>query len=112
MLLFDILGASADVKALVGLGATAGILSVAGATPRVGLIRAISLGFRNVFRTISPTSVRNAEINTLMSRLKNLKNGGYVVVIGENGNGKSCLIDTALKRRFGVIKLSISGLTF
>ncbi len=34
--------------------------------------------------------------------------GSYIVVTGGKGNGKLCLIDTALNRQHGVVKLSVS----
>jgi hypothetical protein len=108
MSLFDILGAVANVKALMGLGATIGVISASGAVPKVGIFRALSLGWRNVFRTISPISVRQREINLVISDVENLTHGGYVVVTGGKGHGKSCLIDTALNHRKGVIKISVS----
>ena len=36
-----------------------------------------------------------------------MKKGSYIVVTGEKGNGKTCLIDTTLNRQLGVVKISV-----
>jgi guanylate kinase len=41
-----------------------------------------------------------------------MKKGSYIVVTGEKGNGKTCLIDTTLNRHFGVVKISVSCLFY
>eukprot|EP00981_Chlorochromonas_danica_P002013 scaffold413_cov176-Ochromonas_danica.AAC.9 len=58
----------ADSKAILGVGAGGLALvtgSVAGFIPRVGLVRALSLGLKSYFKTICPMSVRESEIKQL-----------------------------------------------
>ena len=54
-----------DSKAILGVGAGGLALvsgSIAGVIPRVGLVRALSLGFKSYLKTIYPLSVRASEI--------------------------------------------------
>lgn len=104
----DLLSIAVDAKALLaGSGAVLG-LSLLGATPRVGLVRALTLGLRSAIKTTNPLSVRTPEIVALRETLQSLQKGQYVTVIGGKGNGKSCLIDSCLNRTFGVVKTSVS----
>jgi hypothetical protein len=62
----DIVSLVADSKAILGVGA--GDLafvtgSVTGFIPRVGLVRALSLGFKSHLKTTYPLSVRKSDIN-------------------------------------------------
>ena len=111
----DIVSLIADSKAILGVGAGGLALvtgSVAGFIPRVGLVRALSLGFKSYFKTTNPLSVRKPEIKQLNDSILNIKRGIYIVVTGGKGNGKTCLIDTALNRHFGVVKISVSYLSY
>lgn len=105
----DLLGNSVNAKTL--LMGVLGLLLL-GATPRVGLVRALTLGWRSTFTRTTPQSVRTAEIVVLQEDLQSLEKGQYVTVIGGKGNGKSRLIDTTLNHTFGVIKTSVTEKLF
>eukprot|EP01036_Dinobryon_divergens_P038630 gene38630-50732_t len=68
----DIVSFFADSNAILGaLALVSG--SFAGVIPRVGLVRALSLGYRSYFKTTYPLSVRESEIkqlNDLILRLE------------------------------------------
>lgn len=103
----DAVASVADNKVIFSGGAIVALLSVAGVTPRVGLVRAFTLGWRSFFEKAYPLSVRGDEIMRLDAYIKSLTKGSYIALIGGKGNGKSCLIDTTLNRRFGVVKISV-----
>jgi hypothetical protein len=103
----DIVSLAANSKAIIGGVGGLALISAA-ALPRVGLRRAILLGWRSYFKTTSPLSVRKLEIQQLTESITMMEKGSYITVIGGKGNGKSCLIDTTLNRHFGVVKLSVS----
>ena len=108
----DIVSLVADSKAILGIGA-GGLLvsgSIAGVIPRVGLVRALSLGFKSYIQTTYPLSVRASEIKQLNDSILRMKKGRYITVTGGKGNGKTCLIDTTLNRHLGVVKISVSCL--
>ena len=75
-------------------------------------MRALSLGFKSYLRTIYPSSVRASEIKQLNDSILRMKKGSYIIVTGGKGNGKTCLIDTTLNRHFGVVKISVSCLSY
>ena len=103
----DIVSFVADSNAILGAGGLA-LVSVAGVIPRVGLVRALSLGYKSYFKTTNPLYVRESEINQLNDLILRLKKGSYITVTGGKGNGKTCLIDTSLNHHFGVVKISVS----
>ena len=107
----DIATLVADSKANLGIGAGGLALisgSVAGVIPRVGLVRALSLGFKSYFKASYPVCVRASEIKQLNHSILRMKKGSYIAVTGGKGNGKTCLIDTTLNRHLGVVKISVS----
>ena len=109
----DIVKLVADSKAILGVGAGGLALgSVAGFIPRVGLVRALSLGFKSYLKTTYPLSVRASEIKQLNDSILRMKKGSYITVTGGKGNGKTCLIDTTLNRHLGVVKISVSCLFY
>jgi len=109
----DIVSLVADSKAILGVGAGGlALVSGAGVIPRVGLVRALSLGFKSYFTTTYPASVRASEIKQLNDSILRMKKGSYITVTGGKGNGKTCLIDTTLNRHFGVVKISVSCLFY
>ena len=109
----DIASLVADSKAILGVGAGGiALVSVAGVLPRVGLVRALSLGFKSYFETTYPLSVRKSEIKHLNDLILRMKKGSYITVTGGKGNGKTCLIDTTLNRHLGVVKISVSCLSY
>ena len=99
----------ANAKAVLGIGGMVGLGQVLGFVPRIGLVRAIKLKYHSKFFGVShPKSVRTHEINVLTNRINSMEKGQYITVIGGKGNGKSCLIDTALEHTPGVVKTSVS----
>ena len=105
----------ADSKAILGVGAGGLALvsgSIAGVIPRVGLVRALSLGFKSYFKTTYPLSVRTSEIKQLNDLILRLEKGSYIIVTGEKGNGKTCLINTTLNHYLGVVKINVSCLSY
>ncbi len=76
-----------------------------------GLVRALSVGFKSYFKTSHPLSIRASEVKLLSDSLLTMEEGSfYIVVTGRKGNGKTCLIDTALNRHLGVVKITVSCL--
>ena len=109
----DIVSLVADSKAILGVGAGGlALVSGAGVSPRVGLVRALSLGFKSYFKTTYPLSVRASEIKQLNDSILRMKKGSYITVTGGKGNGKTCLIDTTLNGHLGVVKISVSCLLY
>ncbi len=85
-----------------------GALSAAGVLPRVGLLSALRLGWKSYFKSVSPVSARKNEVEKLNELLRRIHKGNYISIIGERGMGKTCLINTALRRQHGVINISVS----
>ena len=86
----DIVSLVANSKAILGVGAGGLALvsgSIAGVIPRVGLVRALSLGFKSYFKTTYPSSVRASEIKQLNDSILRMKKGSYITVTGGKGNG-------------------------
>jgi len=108
-ILKDAVSLVADSKAILsGVGGVGTLLSVSGAIPRVGILRAFTFGLSSCFNNTHPLSIRKSEIKALNDSVKSIGKGSYITVIGGKGNGKSCLIDTTLNRQYGVIKISVS----
>ena len=104
-----ILSILANAKAIVGIGGMVGVGQILGFIPRVGLVRAIKLKYHSkLFGVSRPKSVRTSEMNELSNTINTLDKGQYITVIGGKGNGKSCLIDTALEHTPGVVNTSVS----
>ena len=108
----DVVSLVSDNKAIGACGLALVSGSIAGVIPRVGLVRALSLGFKSYFTTTYPLSVRKSEIKQLNDMILRLKNGSYIIVTGEKGNGKTCLINTTLNHHHGVVKISVSCLSY
>ncbi len=110
----DIVSLVAGSKAILGSVGAGGLAlvtgSFAGFIPRVGLVRAFSLGLKSYFKTTYPLSVRKSDINQLSDLLLWMEKGDYITVTGGKGIGKTCLIDTTLNRHLGVVKISVSCL--
>ena len=107
----DLVSFVADSEAF-GAGLVLVFGSVGGVITRVGLGRALSLGFKSYFKTTYPLSVRHSEIKQLNDLILRMKKGTYITVTGGKGNGKTCLIDTTLNRHLGVVKISVSCLFY
>lgn len=105
--------AAADSKVILGVGASIVALgSVAGYLPRVGLGRALSLGFKSYFKTTCPLSVRKSDVKKLSESLLSMGKDEYIAVTGGKGIGKTCLINTTLNRHLGVVRISVSCLSY
>ena len=98
----------ASLKTILGVGAAGGaILASLGTLPKVGVGRALVVGIKSLFSTLSSESVRTKQIRALKSDLENLPKGKYILITGGKGYGKSCMIDTCLHRTFGVVKVGV-----
>jgi len=78
-----------------------------GLIPRIGPARAVWIALRSRFAAKPiPESLRFAEIK-LLRRMIADKNSGqnYLVVTGEKGVGKTCLLNTVTSKTAGVIKV-------
>ena len=69
----DIVNLVAGSKPVLGWAGGLALISVAGAIPRVGFIRALTFGFRSYFRTTYPLSVRKSEIQQLNKSILRMK---------------------------------------
>ena len=103
----DVISFVADSKAILGGVGGLTLISAAGAMPKVGFLRALMLGGKSYFKTTTPLSVRRSEIQQLNASILSMQRGSYITVVGGKGNGKTCLIDTALNRHCGVVKFSV-----
>ena len=90
------------------IGSSLVALSAAGLLPKVGLGRAGVLGLKSVARSLRTKSIRHDEVQKVRNVLSNLSRGCYLVVTGPNDVGKTCLVSTALHRRFGVTTIDVS----
>ena len=113
---FDIdavLSPLANVKTIItGLGIGGTLAAATGVTPKIGVLRAFTVGLRSYFKSSYPISVRKDEIKFLRVCLQSSTRGDYIAVTGGKGIGKSNAIDTALRGYFGVVKFSVSFLDF
>ena len=103
------LATTLTVKSLLGIGAGGIVIAGIGATSKVGLIRALHVGFKSKF--LSPLSVRSVrilDIVNLKQILSSLSAGEYISVLGDKGFGKTLLINTALENQCGVLNVSVS----
>ena len=88
----DIVSLVADSKAILSVGAGGIALgSIAGVFPRVGLVRALSLGFKSYFKTSYPLCVRKSDIKLLSDSLLWMGKGDYITITGGKGLGKTCV---------------------
>ena len=79
----DIVSLVADSKAILGIGAGGlTLFSVAGVIPRLGIVRALTLGWRGYFKPTYPLSVRKLEIQQLNDSIVWMERGSYITVIG------------------------------
>ena len=90
---------------LIAAGGT--VVSAVGLVPRIGPGRAVWIALRSRFAfRPNPESLRFAEIKLLRSMLADKDFGqGYLVVTGEKGVGKTCLLNTVTCKTAGVIKV-------
>ena len=105
----DTVSVLVDREVILGIGCSLAIASAI--IPPVGIGRALTLGWRSYFRKNNPLSARTSEIRKITKSLVSMEKGSYLTVIGEKGEGKTCLIDTALNRQHGVVKIDVSCLS-
>lgn len=87
-----------------------GVISVAGSLWyifRRGPYRAIKLGISSMRWKAPVHSIRAREIEQVKSKLAYSGIEDFVVVVGPKGVGKTCIVDTALEKRPGVLRLSV-----
>ena len=73
--------------------------------PKIGFGRACMLGIRSIFFKPLTQSQRKSDIEIILRKYvnnKSLQPDQYLVVQGQKGIGKTCVIETALQRTFGV----------
>lgn len=90
---------------LITAGGT--FVSAVGFVPRIGPGRAVWIALRSRFAfKPNPESLRVAEIKLLRSMIADKDFGqSYLVVTGDKGVGKTCLLNTVTSKTAGVIKL-------
>jgi len=96
------------IKEFLPLLTVGGIaFSAAGLIPRIGPGRAVYIALRSrfAFKPV-PESLRLAEVNLIKRKIvdKDLRQG-YLVVTGEKGVGKTCLLNTVTSKTAGVINV-------
>eukprot|EP00128_Syssomonas_multiformis_P018870 Colp12_sorted_trinity150504_noHs@1104 len=111
----DLLNMPANANALLAFavaGTSTVALSLAGKLPRVGPLRALSLGLRSrLLANKGPFSARvekTNEIKTALQMTKQLSKQSHLIVTGGEGVGKTCLIKTATNKTFGVLHVKVS----
>ncbi len=104
----------------------AACLSAAGAFPRVGLGRALTLGLRSYLKPkltslpsslpfssryfpSTPVSVRPNEVQSIRGHLFRMERQSFITVTGARGVGTSFLVDSAVRGKFGVITINVSN---
>ena len=94
-----------DLLPLITAGGA--VVSAIGLVPRIGPGRAVWIALRSRFAfKPNPESLRSAEIKLLKSMLSDKDFGqGYLVVTGEKGVGKTCLLNTVTSKTAGVITM-------
>ena len=83
------------------------VVSAVGLVPRIGPGRAIWIALRSRFAfKPNPECLRSAEIKLLRRMIADKDFGqSYLVVTGDKGVGKTCLLNTVTSKTAGVIKL-------
>ena len=75
---------------------------------RVGPLRAVVLALHSkFFRKVDTKSCRVKSVATLKKKLAGTSKSSYIVVEGDKGVGKSCMIDTAVMGAKGVMDVTI-----
>eukprot|EP01012_Entosiphon_sulcatum_P034969 TRINITY_DN4439_c0_g1_i1.p1 TRINITY_DN4439_c0_g1~~TRINITY_DN4439_c0_g1_i1.p1 ORF type:complete len:392 (-),score=40.35 TRINITY_DN4439_c0_g1_i1:166-1278(-) len=73
-----------------------------------GLWPALRLGFKSRMFRSSPLSARTGLVASVEKEMRSLQYGEFIVVTGRHRVGKSCLIDTVISRKSGVVKILLS----
>ena len=99
------------ITSVYGLGMVRGKIMgfIASFVVGIGLVPALVIGFDTKQPKVD--SVRTDEIKSLLKKISVLddpSNQSYIVVEGDKGVGKSCLIETALNDTKGVVQVKIT----
>jgi hypothetical protein len=89
---------------------SAGVASLAGSMWyifRKGPYQAVKLGIASKRWNAPIHSIRAADIEQLKNRLASLTGERYAVVRGPKGVGKTCIVDTMLEKRPGVLRFDV-----
>jgi hypothetical protein len=93
-----------DLRIYAGLASFAGSLWY---IFKKGPYRAFLLGFTYRRWNAPITSIRANDIAKVKNKLASLTGERYIVVQGPKGVGKTCIVDTVLQRRPGVLRFNI-----
>lgn len=97
-----------DIATIVGVFAAAAGWKISGA--RIGPLRSVSLALKSKLiggPNGGVKSIRFSQIGDLNMLLNNVMRDFYIVVNGPKGVGKSTMIDTCLKGKKGVVRVTI-----
>jgi hypothetical protein len=88
---------------------TTALLSLTGLVPRIGPGRAVWIAFRSRFAPKKlPESIRDVELRQIRKSISQKNFGqGYLVVTGDKGIGKSCLLSTCTNKTCGIINIEV-----
>ena len=88
---------------------TTAILSLTGLVPRLGPGRAVWIAFRSrVASKRLPESIRDVELRQIRKSISEKNFGqGYLVVTGDKGVGKSCLLSISTNKTCGIINVKV-----
>jgi hypothetical protein len=88
---------------------TTALLSLTGLVPRIGPGRAVWIAFRSRFAPKKiPESIRVVELRQIRKSISEKNFGqGYLVVTGDKGVGKSCLLSTSTSKTCGIINVKV-----
>ena len=98
----------ASIVASIAALAAAPAAIALGVVPRVGPGRAFILALDSrLFLRAKPVSQRKEELSKLRKVLSNAHTDQYVVVVGPKGVGKTCVVNTATEKTFGVVSVRV-----
>jgi hypothetical protein len=88
---------------------TTALLSSTGLVPRIGPGRAVWIAFRSRFaRKKLPESIRDVELRQIRISISEKNIGqGYLVITGDKGVGKSCVLSTSTNKSCGIINVKV-----
>jgi hypothetical protein len=88
---------------------TTALLSLTGLVPRIGPGRAVWIAFRSRFAPNKlPESIRVVELRQIRKSISEKNFGqGYLVITGDKGVGKSCLLSTSTNKTCGIINVKV-----
>jgi hypothetical protein len=88
---------------------TTAFFSLTGLIPRIGPGRAVWIALRSRFApTKLPESIRDVELRQIRKSISEKNFGqGYLVITGDKGVGKSCLLSTSTNKTCGIINVKV-----